>query len=133
MSDRKEDIIQNSGRIIFMVLFFLLAISFSGRSEKPTYDDSQYELTTRLHSTSVKAILVDFVHVPFFQKSLLTTVDKSGFQFCNYKFKLSTDNLNSIRQILFTENASLSLKPLSFCRFYYHLFSAATKEVPLLS
>lgn len=133
MQDRKENTIQNLGSTLFMVLFFIICFSFSGKSEKPSFNDAQYELVAGLHSSSVKAIVVDFIQMPVFHKSLMTSIDKMGFSFCNTKFKLSADNKNFAQQIIFLERSIPSLKPLYTCRFYYHLFSAQAKELPALS
>jgi len=133
MTDRKEDIIQNLGKALFLVFFFLVCASVSGSSEKLTYNDAQYEVVTGLHSSQVKAIIAEFIQMPVYQKSLLTSIDKSGFTYCNIKFKLSAENRNIVQHILFVEKTSLSLKPLSYSRFYYHFFPTNTWELPALS
>jgi len=133
MPDRKENTMQNLGSTLLMVVFLIICISFSGKSEKPTNNDTQYELVTRLHSSSVKAIVADFIQMPVFHKSLMTSIDKTGFSFCNTKFKLSADNKKFSQQIIFQERSIPTIKPLSTCRFYYHFFSSEAKDLPALS
>jgi hypothetical protein len=134
MTDKKEEIIQNSGRIFLMVLFFFVAFSITGRSEKPTCnDDSRYEVITGLHSVTVKAILADFVRVPFYQKNLQTSMDVKGFLLFNYKFKITAENINTCRQFSSLRNILPLLKPQSACRFYYHLFHIDASDASVLS
>jgi len=133
MTDRKEVIIQNLGKALFLVLFLIVCASVSGSSEKLTYNDAQYEVLTGLHSSPVKAIIAEFIQMPVYHKSLMTSIDNTGFTFCNIKFKLTIVNRNIAQQIISIEKTSLSLKPLSSCRFYYHVFSKDDKKLPALS
>jgi len=133
MIDSKEDIIQNLGRVLFLVLFFFVCASFSGNSEKLTYNTAQYEIVTGLHSSTVNAVVADFFQMPAYHKSLLTSIDHKGFLLCNIKFRIAADNRNVAQRIIFLEKSLSSLNPMSTCRFYYHLFSTDDKELPALS
>jgi len=133
MTDRKENIIRDFGKTLFLVFFFFVCASVSRNSEKPTYNDAQYVVVTGLHSSHVKAIIAEFIQMPVYQKSLLTSIDKTGLSFCNIKFKLAAENKSISQEIHHIENLSPILKPLSSCRFYCHFFPANTRELPTLS
>jgi len=133
MVDRKEDITQQIARIIFMILFFVILFSITGKSEKPTYNDTVYGLSTELHSSSAKAFISDSFHLPTFQKGLLTSTDVKGFILYNSKFRIAADNSNISLQINLLEKTQPLLNPLSTCRFYYHLFHLDASDAPALS
>jgi len=123
----------NLGRTVFMVLFLFLCISFSARSEKSSYYNAHCEQLTELHSYTENAVVAGFIQMPVYHADLLTFTDKTGFSFCNTRFRLSAYNNNIAQRIIYLEQSISSLKPLSYCGFYYHLFSSNTRELPALS
>ena len=133
MLERKENRIQNFESILFIVMLFFVFVSFSGNSEKMTYNNAQYEVVTRFHSSSVPAIISDYIQMPVFHKSLLTSIDKKGFSLYNDKFKIAFDSRSIAQRITYLEKSFSFLEPQSACRFYYHLFSIDAKELPVLS
>jgi hypothetical protein len=132
MPSRKEDITQQVARIIFMMLFFVVLFSGTAKLEKSTCN-VQYGLATELHSGSVKAIIADPLQLPAFQKSLPTSTDIKGLLLYNYKFKIAADNSYISLQIDLLEKTLPLLKPLSTCRFYYHLFHIDASDATALS
>lgn len=133
MLERKENRIQQIESILFIVMLFFVFVSFSDCSEKITYNYSHYEVVSGSHLSSVSAIILDYNHTPVLQKSLLTSIDKTGFLFFNYSFKIAADNHNFGQRFHIIEILLPTLKLLSFSRFYYHLFSFASNELPALN
>jgi len=132
MVDRKENN-THLGRIIFMMLFFVVLFSGNGRSEKPTYNDTPYGLSADLHMVSAKAVITNPCQLPVFQNELPTSFDLKGFGLHNCKLKIAADN-NVISQLFnFLEKTTALIKPQSSCRFYYHLFHIDTDDSPVLS
>ena len=133
MLERKENRIQQIESILFIVMLFFVFVSFSGRSERMTFNDAQYVIVTGLHSNFTPAIISDYIQTPVLQKSLLTSTDKQGFLFYNDKFKIAFDNRSIAQRFFYLEKSFSFLEPQSACRFYYHLFSIDAKELPALS
>jgi len=133
MMEQKENKIQNFESILVIVMLFFVFVSFSGRSEKMTFNDAHYVIVTGLHSNSVPAIISDYTQTPVLQKSLLTSMDKTGLLFYNDKFKIAFDNRSFAQRFFYHEKSFSFLEPQSTCRFYYHLFSIDAKDLPSLS
>lgn len=133
MVDRKENSKQNLVSIVFMLLFFVVLFSANGRSEKPTYNDAAYGLSTGFHSTTAKAVIADPCKLPVFQKCLPTSFDANGFILYNFKFKIVADNNTILQQFSSLEKTIALIKPQSTCRFYYHLFPLDADDSPVLS
>ena len=133
MMESKENRTKQIESILFIVMLFFVIVSFSGRSEKMTYNYSHYEVDSGLHLNSVSAMISDCNNTPVLQKGLLTTLDKTGFLFLNYSFKIAADNHNFSQRFHLLDILLPILNPLSFSRFYYHLFSFASKELPAIN
>ena len=116
-----------------MMLFFVVLFSANGRSEKPTYNDAPYGLSTGFHSTTAKAVIADPCQLPVFLKCLPTSFDANGFILYNFKFKIVADNNTILQQFSSLEKTIALIKPQSTCRFYYHLFHIDTDDSPVLS
>ena len=116
-----------------MMLFFVVLFSSNGRSEKPTYNDAPYGLSTEFHSTTAKAVIADPSQLPIFQKYLPTSFDANNFILYNFKFKIIADNNAISQQFNFIEKTTVLIKPQSSCRFYYHLFHIDADDSPVLS
>jgi hypothetical protein len=133
MNNKERNIVLNAGRATLMMLFFFLCISFLSKSEKSTYSDTSYEQLTELHAYTGNAVVSDFVQIPVYDKDLLISSCKTNFSFCNTKLRMFVYNGTIAQRINFLEQTILSLKPLSYCGFYYHLFSSDSRELPTLS
>lgn len=133
MLERKENSTKQIESILFIVMLFFVFAFFSGRSEKMTFNDAHYVIVTGLHSNSVPAIISDNIQTPVLQKSLLTSMDKTGLLFYNDKFKIAFDNRSFAQRFFYLEKSFSFLEPQSTCRFYYHLFSMDAKDLPSLS
>ena len=133
MTHQEEDRFNFLGRVLFMVFFLLIICIQSNKSEKNTFFHSQYEVITEVNAASGNALCVDFIQAPIIQKSLVTFNDKTGLSLFNANFKLSCDNSGISHEFVLLKITSLSQKPISNCRFYYHLFSIDSTEPPILS
>jgi len=133
MTDQQEYRFNLLGRALFMMLFLLIISVHVQRSEKQIYVATQYEILSEVHTDSGHAIPVDFIQAPSFQKSLASFIDKTGLSLFNDNYKISADNSRITQRIILLLKSFLSLKPISNCRFYYHLFHIDSQEPPLLS
>ncbi len=132
MINQKEDILNSFGKALIIVLFFLFVSSFSN---KPAKQDciSRGDLLYELHSNPVKAIIGDAVQFHSYQKNQVSLLNKLCLTFFNENLRIHSDNRNSNQKVISLQIAQRSIKPIHFCRFYYHLFSADSKELPLIS
>jgi hypothetical protein len=133
MIQGKEDRANYLGITVFIVFFFLFISAFSDQSINRTKATSRCELITELHLDPVNAIPINIVQLPSFQKSWVSFLDKLNIRLFNEDFKISSfNNKISIKNILL-QKTQLSIKPIFICRFYYHLSSTDTEELPVLS
>jgi len=133
MKNQHEDQFSFLGKVLLMVLFLLVIGARFDKSEKQIYYATQYEILSEIHSNSGHAVCVDLFQAPIVQKSLVTLNDKSGLSLFNEYFKISADNSSINQKIILLQQSLLSPKPISNCRFYYHLLPIDSQEPPLLS
>jgi len=129
MINQREDITDFLGRTLFVVLFFLIMVLFSGQSVRQTHLPVNVQSMTELPASSVMA---DAIQLPFFQKNQVLFEDKMSFQLYNATFKRFADNRVITQRYISLRQTEFLIKPLTECRFYYHLFPKDTSEVPIL-
>ncbi|HEY3388144.1 MAG TPA: hypothetical protein VGK38_01125, partial [Prolixibacteraceae bacterium] len=128
MKSQIEDISNYLGRALFIVLFFLLMAAFSNRSVEKSSDKVKIELAYEWHATAEKAISVDAVELPLFQKNWVSSVDNLSLQFFNATFKQSADNRKIAQRFISLHQIELVLKPFPISRFYYHHFPIVAED-----
>ncbi len=133
MISQKEDRANYLGRAVLLVLFFLFISAFSGKPVNKTKPTVPYESLSDLHSGPVKGIIAAAVQLPAFQKNRVSSHDKLSFHLFSKIFKISSDNRKIAQQFIFLQQAEILIQPISYCRFYYHFFSADSDELPILS
>jgi len=129
MKNQGEDMINYLGRTLFIVLFFLLMVAFSGHSVKRTNEPAKVQFAAELQPASVMA---DAIQLPLFQKNMVSSVDKMSFQHFNATFKRLDDDRMNTQRFLFLRQTDLLIKPSTNIQFYYHLFPIDSGEVPIL-
>jgi len=128
MINKKENIINFLSAVFAMALFLFVISSFSDNSVKQN-NTFQHELISEIHPNNVNAVNVDAFQFPSYKKtggSLLKI-------FFNENHQTIADNRKIVQTIIFHQRNQLLIKPLSICRFYYHLFSKNAKDLPVLS
>jgi len=133
MINRKDHSISFFGSILFIIFFFLFLSSFSEKKVRHTNFAIQLELASELHSTTANATITDAVQLPSFQITQVSFLDKTNFRLFNENLKIFSDTRNQIQKIIVLQKIQLSIKPIPFYRFCYHLPSTDTEELPILS
>jgi hypothetical protein len=129
MINQREDITNYLGRTLFVVLFFLVMAVFSDRPVSQTHLSVKVQSVAELPANSV---IADAIQLPLFQKNLVSFEDKMSFQLYNATFKRFADNRTITQSFVSLRQTEFLIKPLTECRFYYHLFPKDTCEVPIL-
>ena len=129
MIDQRENITNYLGRALFVVLFFLFMVVFSDQSVKQTHLPVKVQTMTELPGNSV---ITDAIQLPLFQKNCVSFEDKMSFQLYNATFKRFDDNRMITQRFISLRQTEFLIKPLTECRFYYHLFPKDTDVVPIL-
>jgi len=130
--NRKAEIVSFLGAAIFMVLFFFFAVSFAGNVSSSHRFIQQHEqvAVSQVHSINATATLVSptpLVHANF------DLPVKTPFSIIDNKFRAIAENRETARRILAIQQVEKLAIPLSRLQFYYHLFSANSREIPALS
>jgi hypothetical protein len=133
MINRNEEISNSIGRVLFMILFFFLISAFAGKSVKPDRTAIQTELKADLNSIANKATIASGVQLPLFQKSWDSLTSKGNLKFFNEYLKILADNKKTEQRMICLQQTRHLIKPITICRFYYHLFPIADDEWPFLS
>lgn len=133
MINRKEDISNSIGRILFMILFFFLISAFAGKSVKPDSGAVQTELKASLNMSAIKATVDYKVQLPLFQKNWVSLTDKENLRFFNENLKILADKKETDQRMICLQQTHRTIKPIRIYRFYYHLFPVADDEWPILS
>lgn len=130
--NKKEEIVSFLGAAAFMVLFFLVAVLFAGKVSSSNRFLQQHEqvAVSQVHSINVEAILVSpsfWVHASF------ELVVRSATSIIDNKFRCIAENRETAKRLFAIQRVGMSAIPLNRLRFYYHLFSANSRELPALS
>ena len=133
MINRKEDISNFIGRALFMILFFFLISAFADKSVKPDSGAVQIEFKADLNISAVKATVGSGVQLPLFEKGWVSLTDKENLKFFNENLKILADKKKTDRRMICLQQTHHLIKPVCFCRLYYHLFPVADDEWPILS
>lgn len=133
MINQKEDRTNFFGIALFLVLFFLIVSSRTDTNVKHSNDSLKFELISEFHSSPLSADIVTVINLPLFHKSWVTTQDKLDFRHDEGTLKICSDNRKVNQQMLSLQKDEFVTKNIVFYRFYYHLFSLLSPELPGLS
>jgi hypothetical protein len=128
MIHQKGDKINSLGTTLIIVLFLFLFSSFS-KSTKQADHASRFELKILSHPGQLKAVITDAVQLPSIQKS---NVPEHHDLFSD-THKVFAENRKIAQSIILLQKTQLSIKPMTFCRFYYHLSAKDDEDLPVLS
>mgnify|MGYP001289361246 CR=1 FL=1 len=128
MINKKENIINFLSAVFAMALFLFVISSFSDNPVKQN-NTFQHELISEIHPNNVNAVNVDAFQFPSYKKTGVSLLKI----FFNGNHQTVADNRKIVQTIIFNQRNQLLIKPLSICRFYYHLFSKNAKDLPVLS
>jgi hypothetical protein len=128
MINKKENIINFLSAVFAMALFLFVISSFSDNSVTQN-TTSRHELVSEIHQNNVNAVNVDPLQFPSYKKTGVPLLRI----FFNENHQTVADNRKIVQTIIFRQRNQLLIKPLSICRFYYHLFSKNAKDLPVLS
>ncbi len=130
--NKKEEIVSFLGAAAFMVLFFLVAVLFAGKVSSSYRFLQQHEqvAVSQVHSINVEAILVS--PTPLAHASFELSI-KTPFSITDNKLKGIVENRETAKRLFAIQQVEMSAIPLEKLRFYYHLFSANSRELPALS
>lgn len=130
--DRKEERASFLGVAIFMVLFFLFAVSFAGNvsCSNGFLQHHKQVAVSQVHSINAESILVSptpLIHASFeLAASFATSI-------IDNKFRCIAENRETAKRLFAIQGVEMSAIPFNKLRFYYHLFSANSRELPALS
>jgi hypothetical protein len=129
MKNRKEVIFNNIGIALGMVVFLFFVSSFSVTASAVQRDRSiEVSSASEIHSSALKAISVDAVVLPTYQKSWVNCIDKLNVSHFSENFKITVDNRNIYHLILLRQKTCLQFKPLVIYRFCYLLYHKDPSE-----
>jgi len=128
---------QNFGTFLFLILFLLFVLAFSGNpgnhSSSSAKYPSQSELVPVPDSNHRNAILSIPVSLPYPQKYCeFTLLNKSLIPF-SVRNKISDYNRKIAQKIIRIQKADLEIEPAPLCRLYYLLSSKDDDSLPFLS
>lgn len=126
---KKGDIISSLGTAIIIVFFMLIFSSFSDKPITPTDRSSRYELKTGFHSDQDEAIISEAVRLPSVQKSSVLLFHN----IFNDTYKVISNDKTITQGFIELQKTLLTIKPITSCRFYYHLFTKDADDLPVLS
>jgi hypothetical protein len=132
--NKKEEIINYLGIIVFVILQFLVISSFSNKSTNQTSGSSfQYDFKSEFHSNQAKAIIVDHIQCTSAQRSCLHILFNANLNLFSETYKLFADNNKILQRIIFLRKAELLIKPIRLVRFYFPPILMNSEDLYILS
>lgn len=137
MGNNKEDINQNIGTILFIILFSLFVVASSNNLASQTSSSAKYplhydEVFGDLSSHS-NAILYKSVKLPDLQEYCECAVHNTSLNSFSTQNKISDYNRRIAQSFILIKKTSLSIGPVPPLKLYYHLPSNKDDNLPGLS
>jgi hypothetical protein len=136
MENYKEDTNQDFGTIFFIILFFLFALIFSGRSESQTLasgNSLQNELAFGNNSIHSDAAVFNAVCLPELYKNIVFTLHNTSFNLFSVQYKISNYNYRTTQNFNDNQKTRLVIEPLFLWRLYHPLSLSGKEDLPVLS
>ncbi len=137
MGNYKEDTNQNFGTIFFIIVFFLFAITFSGKSESQASSSSvsylQNELAFENISIHLDATLFNAVSLPDLYKNCIQDLNNTNFNLFSIQYIISNYNNRITQNFIDIQKTRLTIKPLFLWRLFYLLPLSEKEDLPVLS
>jgi hypothetical protein len=121
------------GIAMLIMLFFLVISSPSDTPVNRLNDSLKFELISEFHSSPLSADIVQVINLPAFDKKWVTSQDKLSFMVYDQTLKIRSDNLRSAQKLSALQKEEFVTKQIVFYKFYYHMFSLVSSELPSLS
>ena len=137
MGNYKEDTDQNSGTIIFIILFSLFVVASSNNPASHTSSSAKcplhyHEIFGDLSSHST-AILYNTVKLPDLQEYCKCALHDTSLNPFSIQNKISDYNRRIAQNFILIEETRLSTGPVPPLKLYYHLPSNKDDNLPVLS
>lgn len=133
----KEDTIQNSGTIIFVILCFLLVLTFSGNIGNPDSSSAHYSSQQGLEFGDISSrhtvILCDAISLPDLYKFCDHTLNSTSRIPLSNQNKLSDCNRKIAQNLIQVQNIRLSIEPVIPMRLFIPLPSNKDDDLPVLN
>jgi hypothetical protein len=126
MINNKSESVKSIVTAIIIVFFLLLISSVSDISHNSN-SHSQNVLNSELQAGN--AVIADATPLPSVRKFCLPLLSKL---FSNYNTIFASDR-KIFLSFLVLQKTQITIKPFVLCRFYYHIFSGDTEDLPILS
>ncbi len=137
MENYKEDINQDIGAIIFVILFSLLVLIFSGKSGQQASHSSNYYLQNEMAFGNIpfhcNATLVNLVTLPDPCKIQVCVSDNTGLNLFSLDYIVSSYNRSTDQELIDIQKARLQIEPLLLWRVYYLLPLSGKADPAFLS
>jgi hypothetical protein len=137
MGDYKEDTSRNFGTILFIILFSLFALTFSGNSvsQTPALSRSslQYELATGNISIPSDAVVYNAVNIPDLYKNCVSALQNTSLNLFSIPYKILSYNNRTTQNFINIQKTRLIIEPLFLRRSCYPLSPGEKEDLPVLS
>ena len=137
MENYDEDTNQNFGTIIFIIIFLLFSLTFSGKSGSQASSSSvsyfQNELAFENISTHFNATLYNAVNLPDLYKNCIQALHDTSFNLFSIQYIISNYNNRITQNFIDFQKTRLTIKPLFLWRLYSPLPLSEKEDLPVLS
>lgn len=137
MGNFKEDINQNSGSTIIIILFSLFVLILSSKSDSQTSASSGYSLhyepafgNISIHSD---ANVFTAVSLPDLYKSCIFAVHNTSLNPFSLQYKISSFNQRTTQNFINIQKTRLVIEPLFLWRLYFPFSLSEKEDLPVLS
>jgi len=94
---------------------------------------TRYEIGYVVNSNFTKAILSDDIHIPSFQKTWVSFIDKMSINLYNKDLKIFSENKSINQRILLRQKDELSIKPTLLNLIYFYHLPLKSEDPSILS
>jgi hypothetical protein len=133
MIEYKEDRTNFFGIALFIMLFFLFVSSHSDKAVNHSNESLKFELISQFHSNPLSADVVTVITLPAFRGGCVSTLEKMNFRHYDEPLKMCLDNKANQQTLLSVHREEILTNQIVFYRYYYHLFSLVSSDLPSLS
>jgi hypothetical protein len=132
MKEQKQNNMNFFGRILFLILFFLMISVFTDKPVKLDNQPFKTEFFSDWHSIS-KAADIPVIEIPSFQKGWISAIDRMYLRIADTSLKVVSDDHTITQKYISLEKKQLLIKPKNLYQLYYLLFPEDSGEYPILS
>jgi|GEM_PF-2193368 len=137
MENYEEDSSQNFGTIIFLIIFLLFALTFSGKSDSQVSSSSRSYLQNELALDNISihfdATVLNAVNLPDLYKNCVHALNNTSFNLFSLQYKISNYDNRTTQNFIDIQKTRLTIKPLFLWRLSYPLPLSEKEDLPVLS